>query len=168
MQKLLALRKEKEENYQKTLEKELIIIEKFNYAEYLLIFSDAVNHLKKKSIIIGPGRGSSVSSLVIYLLGITSIDPLQHNLLFERFLNEKRKVLPDIDLDVEDQEEIFNYLQQKYPKKQVARIITKKKIGWKIACKEVAKIYQIGEIKLKEIISLVAKDPSASNLKLQN
>jgi DNA polymerase-3 subunit alpha len=125
----LTLRKEKEENYQKTLEKELIIIEKFNYTDYLLIFSDAVSHLKKKNIIVGPGRGSSVSSLVTYLLGITSIDPLQHKLFFERFLNEKRKNLPDIDLDVEDQEEIFNYLQQKYPKKQVARIITKKKIG---------------------------------------
>jgi DNA polymerase-3 subunit alpha len=128
-QKLLTLRKEKDENYQKTLEKELNIIEKFNYTDYLLIFSDAVNHLKTKKIVVGPGRGSSVSSLVTYLLGITSIDPLQHKLLFERFLNEKRKTLPDIDLDVEDQEEIFNYLQQKYPKNQVARIITKKKIG---------------------------------------
>ena len=78
---------------------------------------------------MGPGRGSAVSSLVVYLLGITSIDPLQHKLFFERFLNEKRKVSPDIDLDVEDQNEVFNYLQQKYPKKQVARIITKEKIG---------------------------------------
>ncbi|CAI2173727.1 5646_t:CDS:2, partial [Funneliformis geosporum] len=114
----LTLRKDKEEKYQKTLEKELKIIEKFNYVDYLLIFSDAVNHLKKKNIIVGPGRGSAASSLITYLLGITSIDPLQHNLFFERFLNEKRKTLPDIDLDVEDQEEIFNYLQQKYPKKQ--------------------------------------------------
>lgn len=160
---MLALRKEKEEKYQKTLEKELKIIEKFNYINYLLIFSDAVNHLKKKNIIVGPGRGSAVSSLVTYLLGITSIDPLQHNLFFERFLNEKRKTLPDIDLDVEDQEEIFNYLQQKYPKKQVARIITKKKIGWKNACKEVDKIFRVGELKLKQIASLTIKTPSASN-----
>lgn len=166
-QKLLALRKDKEEKYQKTLEKELKIIEKLNYVDYLLIFSDAVNHLKKKNIIVGPGRGSAASSLITYLLGITSIDPLQHNLFFERFLNEKRKTLPDIDLDVEDQEEIFNYLQQKYPKKQVARIITKKKIGWKNACKEVAKIFRVGEIKLKEIASLAIKTPSASNWKLR-
>jgi len=165
-QKLLSLRKEKEENYQQILEKELIIIEKFNYTNYLLIFSDAVKHLKKKEIIVGPGRGSSVSSLVTYLLGITNVDPLQHQLFFERFLNEKRKILPDIDLDVEDQGEIFNYLQQKYPKKQVARIITKKRIGWKTACKEVAKIYRISEIKLKEIILLSGKN--LDNLKLKN
>ncbi|CAG8437901.1 8408_t:CDS:2 [Ambispora leptoticha] len=153
----------KEEKYQETLEKELKVIEKFNYVDYLLVFSDAVNHLKKKNIIIGPGRGSAVSSLITYLLGITNIDPLQHNLFFERFLNEKRKTLPDIDLDVEEQEEIFNYLQQKYPKKQVARILTKKKIGWKNACKEAAKIFRIGEIKLKEISSLTIKTPGASN-----
>ena len=128
-QKLIALKKEKEENYQRTLEKELIVIEKLNYADYFLIFSEAANHLKKEKIIIGPGRGSAVSSLVVYLLGITSVDPLEHELFFERFLNEKRKSLPDIDLDVENQEEVFNYLQKKYPKKQVSRIITKKKIG---------------------------------------
>jgi DNA polymerase-3 subunit alpha len=167
-QKLLALRKEKEENYQKILEKELAIIEKFNYADYLLVFSDVANYLKKKSIIIGPGRGSAVSSLTVYLLGITSVDPLQHNLIFERFLNEKRKNLPDIDLDVENQDEVFNYLQQKYPKNQLARLITKKKIGWKTACQEVAKFYRIEGAKLKEIISLAGKDSAFSNPKLKN
>jgi DNA polymerase-3 subunit alpha len=129
LQKLIALKKEKTENYQKTLEKELAVIEKLNYASYFLVFSDVNNHLKKENIVIGPGRGSAVSSLVSYLLGITSVDPLQHNLLFERFLNERRKNLPDIDLDVENQEEVFNYLQKKYPKRQVARIVTKKKVG---------------------------------------
>jgi DNA polymerase-3 subunit alpha len=93
------------------------------------VFSDVVEHLQKKAIIVGPGRGSSVSSLVAYLLGITSVDPLEYELFFARFLNEKRKTLPDIDLDVENQEEVFNYLQEKYPKNQVARIITKKIIG---------------------------------------
>ncbi|MEG7978511.1 MAG: hypothetical protein NY202_00915 [Mollicutes bacterium UO1] len=128
-QKLIALKKEKGENYQKTLEKELAVVEKLNYANYFLIFSEVANHLKAEKIIVGPGRGSAVSSLVTYLLGITSVDPLEHKLLFERFLNEKRKSLPDIDLDVENQEEVFSYLQKKYPKRQVARIITKKKIG---------------------------------------
>jgi len=126
---LIALKKEKEENYQKTLEKELTVIEKLNYADYFLIFSDVTNHLKEEKIMVGPGRGSAVASLVTYLLGITRVDPLEHKLFFERFLNEKRKNLPDIDLDVENQEEVFNYLQKKYPKKQVARIVTKKKIG---------------------------------------
>ncbi|CAI2183189.1 1213_t:CDS:1, partial [Funneliformis geosporum] len=116
---------------------------------------------------VGPGRGSAVSSLVTYLLGITSVDPLEHKLFFERFLNEKRTNLPDIDLDVENQEEVFNYLQKKYPKKQVARIITKKKIGWKVALRETAKLYKLGEIKLKELISLTGENPNFNDLKLQ-
>jgi DNA polymerase III subunit alpha len=164
---LIALKKEKEENYQITLEKELKVVEKLNYANYFLVFSDVVNHLKEESIIIGPGRGSSVSSLVTYLLGITSIDPLEHGLFFERFLNEKRKSLPDIDLDVENQEEVFTYLQKKYSKKQVARIITRKKIGWKVAFREVAKLYKMGEAKLKEITQLIGDSPNINNLKLQ-
>ncbi|CAG8456875.1 27251_t:CDS:2 [Gigaspora margarita] len=158
---------EKEENYQKTLEKELSVIEKLNYTDYFLVFSDVVNYLQEKKVMVGPGRGSAVSSLVVYLLGITNVDPLEHKLFFERFLNEKRKNLPDIDLDVENQEEVFNYLQKKYPKKQVARIITKKKIGWKVALREVAKLYGIGEIKLKEITSLTGDNPNFNNLKLQ-
>jgi len=155
------------ENYQKTLEKELAVIEKLNYADYFLVFSEVNNHLKKENIIVGPGRGSAVSSLVAYLLGITSVDPLEHKLFFERFLNEKRKNLPDIDLDVENQEEVFNYLQKKYPKKQVTRIITKKKIGWKVALRETAKLYKVGEIKLKEITSLTGENPNFKDLKLQ-
>jgi DNA polymerase III subunit alpha len=166
-QKLIALKKEKEENYQRTLEKELIVIEKLNYADYFLIFSEVASHLREEKIVVGPGRGSAVSSLVVHLLGITSVDPLEHKLFFERFLNEKRKSLPDIDLDVENQEEVFNYLQKKYPKKQVSRIITKKKIGWKVAFREVAKLYKIGEIKIKEIASLAGENPNFNNLKLQ-
>lgn len=158
-QKLLTLKKKEEANYQTVLEKELAVIKKFNYADYFLIFSEVVNHLKKKNIIIGPGRGSAVSSLVVYLLGITNVDPLQHNLIFERFLNEKRETLPDIDLDVENQEEVFNYLQQKYPKNQVARILIKKKIGWKnafqkslSACREV-KSWEMGEKSLYQKVA---------------
>ncbi|CAH1755736.1 9164_t:CDS:10 [Entrophospora sp. SA101] len=162
-----AQKLEEEENYQKTLEKELKVIEKLNYTDYFLVFSDITNHLKEENIIVGPGRGSAVSSLVTYLLGINKVDPLEHKLFFERFLNEKRKNLPDIDLDVENQEEVFNYLQKKYPKKQVARIITKKKIGWKTALREVAKLYGIGEIKLKEITALTGDNPNFDNLKLQ-
>ncbi|KLL04542.1 MAG: DNA polymerase III subunit alpha [Mycoplasmataceae bacterium RV_VA103A] len=166
-QRLIALKKEKEEKYQQTLTEELRVITQLNYADYFLIFSDVLHHLKTENIIVGPGRGSAVASLVAYLLGITQIDPLEHKLFFARFLNEKRKSLPDIDLDVENQDEIFNYLQKKYPKKQVARIITRKKIGWKIALREITKLYRIDEIKLKEITSLVGESPDFSKLKLQ-
>ncbi|CAG8616119.1 8643_t:CDS:2, partial [Ambispora leptoticha] len=135
-QKLISLKKENVEDYQKILEKELKVIEKLNYADYFLVFSDVNNHLKKESIIVGPGRGSAVSSLITYLLGITNVDPLEHKLFFERFLNEKRKNLPDIDLDVENQE-------------------------------ETAKLYKLGEIRLKEITSLTGENPNFKDLKLQ-
>ncbi|CAG8499869.1 31281_t:CDS:2 [Gigaspora margarita] len=128
-QQLLTLKREHREDYQKVLEKELATIEKLDYVDYFLLFSEVADYLRSQNIIIGPGRGSAVSSLVVYLLGITSIDPLQHNLFFERFLNEKRKKLPDIDLDVESQEEVFNYLRKKYSPTQVARIVTRKKIA---------------------------------------
>src|SRR5207244_840289 len=128
-QNLLFLKKEPREKYQETLEKELEIIEKFNYLDYFLLFSEVVDYLRSQNIIIGPGRGSAVSSLVYYLLGITRVDPLEHNLFFEKFLNEKKKKMPDIDLDVANQEEVFNYLQKNYSKEQAVRIITRKKIG---------------------------------------
>jgi DNA polymerase III subunit alpha len=168
LQKLISLKKGPAEDYQKTLERELAVIEKLNYADYFLVFSEVNSHLKKENIIVGPGRGSAVSSLVTYLLGITSVNPLEHKLFFERFLNEKRKNLPDIDLDVESQEEVFNYLQKRYSKEKVARIITRKKIGWKVALRETAKLYRVGEIKLKEITSLItSENPNFSDLKLQ-
>ncbi|CFW92797.1 DNA polymerase III (alpha subunit) [endosymbiont DhMRE of Dentiscutata heterogama] len=166
-QKLIALKKEKETQYQQTLTEELKVIAQLNYADYFLIFSDVAQHLRAENIIVGPGRGSAVASLVAYLLGITQIDPLEHKLFFARFLNEKRKSLPDIDLDVENQDEVFNYLQKKYSKKQVARIITRKKTGWKVALREIAKLYRIDEIKLKEITSLTGENPDFSKLKLQ-
>ena len=89
----MFLKKEPRENYQKTLEKELEVIGKLNYADYFLLFSEVADHLRSQNIMVGPGRGSAVSSLVAYLLEITSVDPLKHNLFFERFLNEKRKLL---------------------------------------------------------------------------
>jgi DNA polymerase-3 subunit alpha len=131
------------------------------------LFSEVAEFLRGQDIIIGPGRGSAVSSLVAYLLEITSIDPLQHNLLFERFLNEQRKNLPDIDLDVENQEEVFNYLQKKFSPQQVARIITRKKIGWKTATLESAKVCSIKETELKKITLLLSKISSFQDAKLK-
>ena len=122
-------RKKSKNIYKEALEKELKVIEKFNYQDFFLLFSEIIEYLKKKDIIIGPGRGSVVSSLVAYLLGITSIDPLKHNLFFERFLNEKREKMPDIDLDIERQDEIFNYLLEKYTASHISRIFIRKKIG---------------------------------------
>jgi len=153
--KLHSLKKnpEEEEKYCNILEKELKIIEELNYEQYFLTFNEIVEHLKKKDILIGPGRGSSTSSLVAYLLKITSIDPLKNNLFFETFLNKKRKTLADIDLDVEKQEEVFNFLQEKYSKEnKISKITIKKKIGLKNAYKKLGNIFEIKKEIIEEII----------------
>jgi len=105
---------------------ELSVIEKTGFASYFLIVQDVVSWAKEKGIVVGPGRGSVGGSLVAYLLGITNIDPLKYNLLFERFLNPERISLPDIDLDFTDRrrDEVIEYVSQKYGQNHVAQIIT--------------------------------------------
>lgn len=108
------------------LEYELQVIAKTGFASYFLIVQDFVNWAKANHIVVGPGRGSAAGSLVSYLLGITNIDPIAYNLLFERFLNPQRISLPDIDLDFNDvrRDEVINYVAEKYGREQVAQIIT--------------------------------------------
>lgn len=105
---------------------ELDVIVKKGLASYFLIIWDIVEFAKREKIFVGPGRGSAAGSLVSYCLGITNINPLQYGLLFERFLNPERKVLPDIDIDFADKrrDEIINYIVHKYGKDNVAQIIT--------------------------------------------
>ena len=108
------------------LEFELSVIRQTGFASYFLIVQDFVNWAKSKRIVVGPGRGSVGGSLVAYLLKITNINPLQYNLLFERFLNPERLDLPDIDLDFADyrRDEVISYVADKYGKDKVAQIIT--------------------------------------------
>ncbi|MBU2540093.1 DNA polymerase III subunit alpha [Patescibacteria group bacterium] len=105
---------------------ELSVIKKTGFAGYFLIVQDFVNWAKSNRIVVGPGRGSAGGSLVAYLTNITNVDPLKHNLLFERFLNPERISMPDIDLDFTDRRrnEVINYIGQKYGKDHVAQIIT--------------------------------------------
>ena len=108
------------------MEYELGIIEQTAFAPYFLIVQDFVNWAKEKRIVVGPGRGSAGGSLIAYLLKITNIDPLQYNLLFERFLNPERISLPDFDLDFADyrRDEVIQYVAEKYGVDKVAQIIT--------------------------------------------
>ena len=108
------------------VEHELKVIEKFGYPSYFLIAWDFVNYAKQNKIPVGPGRGSAAGSVVSYALGITSIDPLRYDLLFERFLNPERISLPDIDIDFcyERRSEVIDYIIRKYSKENVAQIIT--------------------------------------------
>ncbi len=105
---------------------ELSVIKDMGFAPYFLIVQDFVKWAKENKIVVGPGRGSAPGSLVAYLLGITNIDPLKYNLLFERFLNPGRISFPDIDIDFADtrRDEVINYLAQKYGRERVAQIIT--------------------------------------------
>ncbi|MDP2912448.1 MAG: DNA polymerase III subunit alpha [Candidatus Omnitrophota bacterium] len=108
------------------VEHELKIIENFGYTSYFLIAWDFVHYAKENRIPVGPGRGSAAGSVVSYALGITSIDPLRYDLLFERFLNPERISLPDIDIDFcyERRNEVIDYVVKKYSKENVAQIIT--------------------------------------------
>lgn len=105
---------------------ELSVINSMRFANYFLIVQDVVNWAKEHGIVVGPGRGSAAGSLVSYVLGITDIDPLKYDLLFERFLNPERIQMPDIDIDFTDvrRDEVLAYVKQKYGEDKVAQIIT--------------------------------------------
>ena len=117
---------EKMKEINERLDYELSVINKMGFASYFLIVQDFVNWAKKQGIVVGPGRGSAAGSLVSYLLNVTNLDPLQYNLLFERFLNPSRISMPDIDLDFADtrRDEVLHYVGQKYGHDHVAQIIT--------------------------------------------
>ena len=114
------------EEMQERMNFELSVINKMGFASYILIVQDFVNWAKQNRIVVGPGRGSAGGSFVAYLTNITNVDPLKHNLLFERFLNPERISMPDIDLDFADRrrDEVIKYVAQKYGSDHVAQIIT--------------------------------------------
>ncbi|MEK7584455.1 MAG: PHP domain-containing protein, partial [Patescibacteria group bacterium] len=111
---------------QERLAYELDVIRKTGFADYFLIVQDFVNWSRTNGIMVGPGRGSAAGSLVSYLIGITNIDPLHYELLFERFLNPERISMPDIDMDFADtgRDSVLKYVEEKYGKDRVAQIIT--------------------------------------------
>ncbi|MGJ9457190.1 DNA polymerase III subunit alpha [Oceanobacillus sp. CF4.6] len=105
---------------------ELHIIQSMNFSDYFLIVADFIDYAKANQILVGPGRGSSAGSIVAYVLGITDVDPIEYNLLFERFLNPERVTMPDIDVDFSDarRDEVIEYVRTKYGEEHVAQIIT--------------------------------------------
>lgn len=124
---------------------ELDVIEKSGYAGYFLIVQDFTNTARKLGVSVGPGRGSAAGSAVAYCLGITNIDPIKYDLLFERFLNPERVSLPDIDIDFDDEgrEKVIDYVIEKYGKKQVAQIITYGTMAAKSALRDVGRVLNI-------------------------
>lgn len=129
--------------YEKRLQYELKTIEALGFSDYFLIVWDIVNFAHKNRIQTGPGRGSVAGSLVAYSLQITDVDPLQFNLLFERFLNDERVQMPDIDIDwpPSKREELFTYLHQKYGKRNFGQIITFGTLASKQALRDVGRVF---------------------------
>ena len=131
--------------YKERIKFEISIIEKLGFEDYFLIIWDLIKWSKDRKILIGPGRGSSAGSLICFVLGITEIDPIKYELLFERFLNPNRVSMPDIDVDIQDdrREEVINYLFEKYGQKNTALISTFQRLAAKSAIKDVARLYNI-------------------------
>jgi DNA polymerase-3 subunit alpha len=118
--------KEQEESYRRRLATEISVIRKTGFCTYFLIVADFVNFAKRQGIPVGPGRGSAAGSLVAYALGITDIDPIPYGLFFERFLNDERISLPDIDVDfcMNGRDQVLQYVTQRYGQDRVAQITT--------------------------------------------
>lgn len=134
-----------DKKYQDRLKTELDVINKMGFCDYFLIVYDYVKYAKEHNIIVGPGRGSAVGSLVAYVLNITDIDPLKYDLLFERFLNIERISMPDIDIDFEHskREEMIEYCTNKYGIKKVAPIISFGTLAPKQAIRDVGRAMDI-------------------------
>jgi DNA polymerase-3 subunit alpha len=115
-----------EKAYEERLRYELRVIREMGFAAYFLIVADFINYAKNRRIPVGPGRGSAAGSLVAYVMRITDLDPIEHGLIFERFLNVERISMPDIDVDfcIHGREEVFKYVAEKYGKDRVAQIAT--------------------------------------------
>ena len=141
--------------YVDRLFKELDIINRMGFSNYFLVVWDYVKFAKKNGILVGPGRGSAVGSLVSYSLGITEIDPLKYDLLFERFLNPERVSMPDIDIDfdADKRKNVINYVTDKYGDKKVAGIITYGTLKAKSVLRDVARIFNM-EVKIDSFIKL--------------
>jgi len=153
-------------DYEQRLARELAIIRQTQYSGYFLIVWDFVRYAKERNIPVGPGRGSAAGSLVSYSMGITDLDPLQHELFFERFLNPERISMPDIDIDfcMNRRDEVIQYVTQKYGRANVAQIITFGTMAAKAAIKDVGRAMDMPYADVDRIAKMV---PTTLNIKLE-
>jgi DNA polymerase III subunit alpha len=140
---------------------ELFTIKTMGFAGYFLIVSDFIKAGRDLGVFIGPGRGSAAGSAVAYCTGITNIDPIKYNLLFERFLNPDRKSMPDIDTDFDDEgrQKVIDYVVQKYGRNQVAQIITYGTMAAKMSIKDVARVMDLPLNDANAMAKLVSDKP---------
>ncbi|MCU0385884.1 MAG: DNA polymerase III subunit alpha [Flavihumibacter sp.] len=146
---------------QERLDFELFTIKTMGFAGYFLIVSDFIRAGRDLGVFVGPGRGSAAGSAVAYCIGITNIDPIKYNLLFERFLNPDRKSMPDIDTDFDDdgRQKVIDYVVQKYGKNQVAQIVTYGTMAAKMSIKDVARVLDLPLSESNALAKLVPDKP---------
>ena len=147
--------------YIERLKYELNVVDQMGFNDYFLVVQDYVSEAKNRGILVGPGRGSAAGSLIAYSLGITEIDPIEHDLIFERFLNPERSTMPDIDVDFMDdrRNEVIEYLFQKYGKEHVAHIVIFQRIKAKMAIRDVGRILGMEKSVLDNISKLLLDEP---------
>lgn len=145
---------------QERLEYELSVIQPKGMSDYLLIVWDFINWAKKNGIPMGPGRGSGAGSIVLYLIGVTDIEPIRFSLFFERFINPERISYPDIDVDIcmDRRSDVINYTLNKYGKDNVAQIITFGTMKAKMVIRDVGRVLNVPLSKVNEIVKLVPED----------
>lgn len=142
------------------LDYELGVIRTMGYVDYFLIVWDFINYARSQNIMVGPGRGSAAGSIVSYALGITNIDPVRYNLLFERFLNPERVSMPDIDVDFcyERRQEVIDYVVRKYGKDQVVQIVTFGTLAAKGVVRDVGRVLDLPYAMCDSIAKMIPND----------
>lgn len=155
------------DDYKKRLSLELKVICDMGFSNYFLVVYDFIKFAKKSHILVGPGRGSAAGSLVAYSLGITDIDPIKYDLLFERFLNPERKTMPDIDTDFPDnrRDEVIEYVTNKYGKRRVCGIVTFGTMSAKQVIRDVSRVFNIPIYKVDGLCKFI---PSVTKDKLKD
>jgi len=140
---------------------ELDVIRSMGFPGYFLIVQDFINEAKKMDVMVGPGRGSAAGSVVAYCTGITNIDPIKYNLLFERFLNPERVTMPDIDVDFDDEgrEKVLKYVVEKYGENRVAQIVTFGTMAAKSSIKDVGRVLNVPLSDTDRLSKLVPETP---------
>jgi DNA polymerase-3 subunit alpha len=148
--------------YKQRLKHELGSIKRQKFITYFLLVRDLYNWARKQDIMCGPGRGSAAGSLVAFLLGITSVDPIEHGLLFERFINPARVDMPDIDMDFEDvrRQEIIEYLRQKYGGDRVSQIATIGKLSGKQCLKDISRVLEVPYVEVNQVTNSIIERSS--------
>jgi len=143
------------------LDFELFVIRTMGFAGYFLIVQDFINHGRDIGVLIGPGRGSAAGSAVAYCIGITNIDPIKYDLLFERFLNPDRKSMPDIDTDFDDEgrQKVIDYVVQKYGQNQVAQIVTYGSMAAKSSIRDVSRVLDLPLQEADRLAKLIPERP---------